>query len=368
MGERIDAILAFHSTKSFGTKANLEGQEKRVADLYRSLETEEAAKLARLAIDRTDPRSSGESDAILRCLACLRSDSLIGHHEALVNHGVFSPPMLYRGAGNGIARRLLDLMPTDDSNHLLCALAWIGGEVVEEAFHQWREYPPTWVDRLPIPPHRYSLQAGWQLTPDARRRDLIVPICHPLLPPGGDRSQFGAVRVVQDHEGTCGWCGRTLTTLIDLDLASIEAPHLEPIHGCLRIATCEVCSCYGTVYTRVGPDGTSVWHESNRRPGYLPDSTAEWYKLPRGCLVLGTEALNWLESSDWLIPGIQFSQLGGHPTWIQDAEYPECPGCGSPMPFVAQLSNEDHEQYGEGIYYMFACGECGVAATEYQQS
>jgi hypothetical protein len=38
------------------------------------------------------------------------------------------------------------------------------------------------------------------------------------------------------------------------------------------------------------------------------------------------------------------------------------------MPFIGQMSNEDYEKYGEGIYYLFACGRCGVSATNYQQS
>jgi hypothetical protein len=368
MSERIDAILTYHSTKDFGTKANLEQQQKRIADVYRSLGTEDVERLGQFATDGTDPTSSRDLAAILRCLTCFCPGSLLDHHGTLVDRGVFDPPVIYHGAGDGIAGRMLDRLPGETPDRLLFALAWVGGVAVDRAFHHWRQQPPAWADRLFIPPHRYSLQAGWELTADGRRRDLFVTTCHPLLPPSDDRSQLGAVRVVQDHEGLCGWCGRTLTTLIDLDLATIDVPHLDPFHGRLRIATCEVCSCYGTVFTQFGLTGSSAWHQANRRPDYLPDPKEEWNKLPRECLVLGKETRNWLETADWLVPGVRFSQIGGHPTWIQDAEYPECPGCGRPMPFVAQLANEDYEKYGEGIYYMFACVRCGVAATEYQQS
>jgi hypothetical protein len=367
MSETIDAILAYHSTKNFGTKANQEQQEKRIADLYRSLGTEDTAKLAQLVINGTDPRGLGRSGEILQCLACFRPGSLKGLHESLVDHNVFYPPVIYHGAGDGIAGRVLGRLPGENPDHLLCALAWIGGNGVERAFQLWRAHPPAWIDRLCIPPYRYSLQAGWELTTEGRRRDLFVTTCYPLLPPGDDRSQVDGIRVVQDHDGACGWCGRSLTTLIDLDLATIEVPHLDPFHD-LRIATCQVCSCYGTVFTEIGPDGSSVWHQSNHRPDYLPDPKEEWNKLPRGCLVLSRKIRHWLETADWTLPDVRFSQVGGHPTWIQDAEYPECSGCGHPMPFVAQLSNEDYEKYGEGIYYMFACVRCGVAATQYQQS
>jgi hypothetical protein len=75
-----------------------------------------------------------------------------------------------------------------------------------------------------------------------------------------------------------------------------------------------------------------------------------------------------LEGANQFLPGVGFSQIGGHPTWIQDAQYPPCLKCESPMLFIAQLSNEDFQEYGEGIYYIFICKECKVAATAYQQS
>jgi hypothetical protein len=368
MNERTTAILAFHATKSFGSKANLERQQQRVAELYRSLQPEEATELIRFVIQGTHPTAADESDMILRFLACLRPGSLDGHHKALIEKGVLNPPVIYHGAGQAIARRLVDLMPGEKTDHLLCALAWVGGEVVETAFRTWRDQPPEWVDDLHIPPDRYSFQAGWALSADGRRRDLITPKCHTLVPPHDQPSDAKGVRVVDDHEGTCGWCGRNLATLLDLDLKSFQLPLVSPSRGRLRIATCEVCSCSATVFTKVGEDGSSAWHESNPRPDYLPDPSEEWNRLPRGCLVLGSQTRPPVESADWLVPGVRFSQIGGHPTWVQDAEYPACPGCQQPMPFIGQLSNEDYEDYGEGIYYLFACGRCGVAATSYQQS
>ncbi len=159
-----------------------------------------------------------------------------------------------------------------------------------------------------------------------------------------------------------------MTTLLDLDLSSSEMGFLGLTGRRLRIATCPVCTCYGKLLTKVDLDGGSTWHAANRKPDYLPDPSAECPPLPTGGLVLGGEPRHWLESADWLVGGVRFSQIGGLPTWIQEASYPDCPECGRAMPFIAQLSNEDIEEYGEGIYYMFACTGCGVAATCYQQS
>ena len=65
---------------------------------------------------------------------------------------------------------------------------------------------------------------------------------------------------------------------------------------------------------------------------------------------------------------ISHTQLGGMPTTINDMDYPKCPDCGRTMKFVAQFDMEDIEDYGEGLYYFFACEDCKVTATNYGQS
>lgn len=368
MSDRVTAIRQFHETRSFGTGENLRRQQERTATLYRSLEPDEARALARLAIDRFEPGKVGITAEILRNLACLRPGSLDEFHGTLADRRIFYPGVIYHGASPEVAARIVGMLPGDDTNHMLVALAWVGDGVVREAFGAWRSDPPDWAARLHVPPHRYAEEAGWELTPEGDRRDLFVRECHPLVPPGDEGADADVARVVDDHEEACRWCGRKMTTLLDLDIASSKLAFLGLRGRRLRIATCDVCACYGTVLTRIDLDGGSSWHPSNRRPGYLPEKTDDWGRLPRRCLAFGKASRPWVESADWLVPGVRFSQVGGHPTWIQDAEYPRCPECDRSMPFVAQLSNEDCEEFAEGIYSMFACPECGVAATGYQQS
>jgi hypothetical protein len=62
------------------------------------------------------------------------------------------------------------------------------------------------------------------------------------------------------------------------------------------------------------------------------------------------------------------SQFGGHPEWIQNATYPECPDCQQTMLFVGQVSLEDWEEDAEGCFYAFLCLPCKKAATLYQQT
>ncbi|WKL00013.1 hypothetical protein Q0F98_22495 [Paenibacillus amylolyticus] len=72
-------------------------------------------------------------------------------------------------------------------------------------------------------------------------------------------------------------------------------------------------------------------------------------------------------ASEWAMEPL-LSQFGGHPGWVQDAEYPPCPRCSAKMKAVAQLDWGEVEKYGEGMYYMFICEPCQMTAVSYQQS
>lgn len=66
------------------------------------------------------------------------------------------------------------------------------------------------------------------------------------------------------------------------------------------------------------------------------------------------------------------TKIGGIPAWLQDNETPNCPACGKPMQFIAQIDSELDGQLGadvskwspnnsldfggSGIGYLFLCG------------
>jgi hypothetical protein len=62
------------------------------------------------------------------------------------------------------------------------------------------------------------------------------------------------------------------------------------------------------------------------------------------------------------------SQLFGHPTWVQNPEYPQCPRCEELMRFVGQVDTFSELPLWEGMIYAFVDPACGVAATCYQQT
>lgn len=377
MPEIVSIVRSFHETRRFDSREDRDRQTERVVGLYRSLNLDDAGELARAAIDSFDPHRTGVTEEILACLACFRPGRLVDYHMSLIDRRIFYPGVVFSGASSDVAQRILELIPNAihhegpvTARNMLRALAWVGGDRVESAFGEWRQNPPSWADAevFGVPPYRYAEEAGWELDSGGGRRNLLLPECHALIKPREEGTVSEAVSCVLEHDETCRWCHRPMTTLLEIDLSHPATTFLGIGGDRLRIATCDVCTCFGYVFSSVDWQSATTWHRSNRRPKYLPEAPAELDRLPTRCLELQVTPRPLLESARWLLPGVRFSQLGGFPTWVQYPDYPRCPQCDRSMPFFAQLDNGDIQEYAEGIYYAFLCRECRVGATTYQQT
>jgi hypothetical protein len=245
-------------------------------------------------------------------------------------------------------------------------------------FQAWRENPPSWQNELYIPSWEYSLEAGWELTADRNRRDLYLPTAYESVRLDADeqaRVHGSELTLHEPSEVRCSWCGRQLITLLRLDLRDQRLAFVTQYGSMLRIAICPWCSTYTTLFTNVDLEGASSWSDANEeRPAILdkiPDdgSQIEMEELIQQPIALGAQRHTPYEAVGRFMldePGI--SQIGGHPDWIQDAEYPVCPTCQRHMVCIAQISWEDFEEYAEGSTYAFVCPEDGKAATVYQQT
>ena len=133
----------------------------------------------------------------------------------------------------------------------------------------------------------------------------------------------------------------------------------------LRIAACMHCNCYGTVFMKVELDGRYSWSEYNTVPDFLPETEPD-EELTWRAMRLSERLMGTYEGAYWTLEA-PTSQIGGHPAWIQDAEYPTCPCCSETMKFIGQMDME-HSVDSEGIYYGFLCRACLIAAVNYQQT
>ena len=333
-------------------------------DLYATLTSVESARLVDAGVHAFDQGNHDVAEEIMRCLVCWTSHSVDTLLDAFVAHQHYTPPMAFLRAGPSIRDLLLRRIaePGAPHNALLVALAWIGDDRVVQQFAAWRDHPPSWAGDLFIPPEDYALEAGWELMIGPHRHDLVAPIGYALVPRTGPTDS--PVTVVRPTEEPCGWCGKPLVALFTLDCTDPALAWLAVNTAVVVVRTCPTCTCYGVIYSAADATHHPGWHPANQRPTVLPDDPV--WPLPANQLELSAQPRSPMYAANWLLP-ISFSQVGGHPTWIDDAWYPHCPTCTRRMPFLAQLSVPDIDS-GEGIFYTFLCPTCLIAATGYQQT
>ncbi|MFN0671584.1 DUF1963 domain-containing protein [Escherichia coli] len=332
--------------------------------LYQQLTTDQAQLMADYATERF---ASGEyklAQEICLCLAAFTQANLNAYFREWISYDDLDNDsyMPFHRAPTDVRDRLLERVEDDaeNRNFILQCLAWIGDDVVVERFAHWRNSPPPWRSSLYIEPEEYAHEAGWELTAEDQRRNLYFPQCFHLEMKSTGSCE--ALRVVDERNDTCPNCALPLTNLFDVDL---KATGLSD-NGSFRVVTCECCTAYSTIFGYMDSKGNAHLSAKNIPPAWLPDDVSEWRRLPVNSMRQGN-LRSPLFAADPFLP-VSFSQLGGHPTWIQDAEYPLCPQCSHTMMFLAQLDYADIEQYGEGIIYAFICPECRTTATSYQQS
>lgn len=345
--------------------------------IYAALSGEDAERMKAYAISLLDDDDEEKSVDILLSLLCYNNLCLTDCVPVLLEHQLYYPGILFKDASAEVRNQLLEQVEQDreNRNHLLLALAWIGDGQVVQRFHRWRQQPPRWAEELYVSPEGYSLEAGWELTEDGVRRDLFYK--------AGFAIELAAERLDSDlagHEparflGTspqvCPWCGGGITRLMELrrDHPSISGLSLE--EDWLKVDTCLSCDCYGVVYMEIGAQGEPCWSKYNQVSQGLPETQPvednDDYSAIASRLYLADQLRNGYYAVEWTLEPAA-SQVGGHPTWIQDAEYPACPCCSGTMSFIGQLDWSQLEPYGEGIQYMFMCAKDKITATLYQQS
>jgi hypothetical protein len=295
--------------------------------LYGELGSSQISALLRHASTLLKKGDTHAAQDIAACLVAFVSADISSLQQELIRLGALRPEFVFHRAAPKIRDLLTqhlarvaghDVLLTDK---LLGALAWVGDQRVVELFAGWRAKPPQWAADLHIPPYRYSQQAGWELSPDSLRRNLYHEVCYPLIR-SDEPVTSSAVAVL------------TETNLLELDGTSPALAFL----GCPRRIVVPIC-----------------------------DQDLVDERMPRRTLVPAAAPRSpWHAAIDTL--PTHYSQIGGHPAWIQDAEYPTCGECQRTMRCIGQVACEDVDPGREGIFYAFACADCATTASAYQQT
>ncbi|MDN8599264.1 DUF1963 domain-containing protein [Citrobacter sp. S2-9] len=335
--------------------------------LYQQLQPAEARRMAEYAMSRFESGQYTQAQEICLYLAAFTHANLDACLREWVQDEDFECdyPLPFHRAPPDVRDTLLQRVEVDaeNRNEILQCLAWMGDDAVVERFARWRQNPPPWRNSLYVAPEEYAHVAGWELTAEGQRRNLYFPQCFHLVKQTAASS--AVLRVAGEHSDACPHCTLPLANLFEVDLKAAGLL-TEPVTDIIRVVTCECCTAYSTVFGYVDSLGCAHLSPKNVPPSWLPEDVQEWRRLPINGMQLGNTR-SPLFAADPFLP-TSFSQLGGHPTWIQDALYPHCPECSRTMMFLAQLDYADIEQYGEGMLYAFICPDCRTTATSYQQS
>lgn len=336
-------------------------------ELYKKLSADECRYMADYAEDLFDSGYEDDAQEIALCLAAFTRANLDNFLRLVINEEELelASPLPFHRAPPDVRDALLQKVETDAENRdgILCALAWIGDEVVVERFNRWRQEPPSWSASLYVLPHHYAHQAGWELAENGSRRDLYFSQCTHLVKQAP--KQPAVFRAVTEYGENCPHCSLPLINLFEVAPGAVGL-NADCWPEKIRILICQCCTVYDTVFATLDPQGQPRWFEKNAISALAVKNSADWITLPLDILHPGETRLP-LFAADPNLP-TTFSQLGGHPAWVQDAEYPKCPTCAQTMMFLAQISYEDIEEYADGMLYGFICPTCRTTATSYQQT
>ncbi len=362
----VEILKIMHGPRKFDPLIREVPYPRTAQEIYQGLTEEERGRMESYAVDLLE-EDTDQAEMILLSLACFTVGEIRQGLEAFMREEMYHPAILFKEAGPDIREQLIEKVGSDaaNRNHLLLALAWIGDEAVVKQFAAWRESPPEWTSALYQPPEAYARFAGWELDAEGGQRWLFHRECYPFKvaeAPGAP----AAVTMLQTGTHSCPWCGDGLTVLFDFDLQHPQLGFMKLPGKRLRIAACMLCNCYGTVYMKADLEGGYSWSEYNVVPDYLPEHGGGTYEADWREMRLSGQPAGTYESAEWTLEA-PASQIGGHPAWIQDADYPDCPCCSRTMTFVAQADMGQVAE-DEGIYYAFVCPECLITAVNYQQT
>lgn len=366
--DTVEILRVLHTPRPHDPLVIFRPPPQSVDELYSRLNAEQAGRLMTVAADAMRAGNEDFAEDVAKSLATLTEYPLDRMLEAWVGRNHFWPAVVFRRAGVAIRDAVVGALEsgTANANHALSALAWIGDAKVQDFFRKWEASPPRWCSGLFVGPAHYANVAGWELGTHARR-NLFHDECWAITPAPPNQVSDKSLRLMHGVSGSCPWCQRQLTHLVELDLADERFAFLGVVGQKLPILTCDACTCYGTgfMFSRIAPDGTVRLADENKRPDWLPDDASSWEQPWKEVPVRlhQRRAIHAVDGWDF----IALSQIGGLPTWVQDSEYPKCPDCSGTMKFVAQVDNGQFPHH-EGVYYAFLCASCRVTATTYQQT
>ncbi len=284
--------------------------------------------------------------------------------DAAFQNSIFYPSTLYRNASeevqDGLIARLLK-PDCKEANHLLSCLAIVGSKKVEAAFYHLEHNPLPWRKKLYVNPSVYAEVGGWTFDERGNRMELDYPRCFALT---AEEGESDAVKVAEPTGENCPVCNCQTVNMLTLNGNDPRLAFLQ-IPGTVKLPLCPNCAsmCEKTII-RYGINGESTFEITDpfETENYI--SEADFEKMTANKLALSQvpKPLYFAGGND------DVSTIGGHPDWVQDAQYENCPDCQKKMKLLAAITWDQILEHSEGTLYLEICTDCSVALALHQQT
>lgn len=358
----VDVILTYHQDRPWNELIRYLPLDRTLSAVYAELDQAGIERLIDHVVALASPEHDSTRDDLLRELIAYTDANIDRALLAITAHGEFYPAMAFRRAGAEVRQRVLTATQIHNE-HALVALAWINHAETRQRFVEWHAEPPAYQERLYVAANTYSTEGGWAVSADGGIIPLHLSTCWALVPPAG--APDAACQVGVPASQSCPQCGSLLTDLLVIDRHDERMANIPWPSDALRVRTCMLCTCGAPVFMQHTMGAEPQW----AGPIETREATdpGEWQPVPHGSLTLSGHPRNPMAGASDSLPD-PLSQIGGLPAWVQDSCYLPCPKCQKPMTFIGQISLEDVQEYGEGMYYALICPDCRVTGTTYQQT
>ena len=346
-------------------------KKERVAEL--ALTDEEVRQKQDYVLGHIEDLADWNSEAYENFRQCLCGRGIIDAEvqRKAARKGIFYPKELYYHAPEDVRELLLKKLKIPlnhvTTNHIISSLAMQGDEEVLAKFVQWQKMRPFFWKNSNAGPAQYAMDGNWSFDEAGNRVETGFPKCVELEEK--EHTQAG-VRIGKIREDTCPHCGGRLADMLTLD-GEDERLRFLGIQGKMTATCCPNCvsMSYGVFgsYLETG-EGTADFpypELSEEEENYMDDESYQALEKCRFTLSGERPTFYGADSTH----GWEVAKLGGFAFWIQGADILDCPCCGKPMKFLAQLPWDTiTKEPMEGTLYVEVCTDCRKIGFMHQQT
>lgn len=356
----IDALLDIY--KTYRPEAAVAQQRN---EQLQSLNSEQFAHLERVLMQHIcsgDEARIAIAEDVVSDIVMQTSFSVDSLLKTMLQAGYSPLDHLFRAAGPQTENELFAMLEEKKKPELVMrALAWVDSENVTARFARWQREEAVALLEL------YMFNAGWEFNANYQKRWLFSKVCFGLKAAAIqiESSDPMSLSSLTSRIEKCRWCDRPLFRLTDFPTVYLEKIlSLKFSVPNLSIPFCMYCTLFEPVpmSLKSGSDGRDGLVDFSPRINADKKIEQPRYKFETSGGILHLQISDCVRNSFSAVDSgrsYNLSQIGGFPTWPQDATYPHCVECGQTMLFFMQVESMDFPllQY-EGVYHLFVCQGC----------